>query len=86
MNDENFYAECASLLEADHEGSPFSHHHRTRWNNRVAGRGRYEGHGIIRVFGSNIHIALRSISLYGVFSSKEEALAAIKEKLTSTRY
>ncbi len=82
MTNEEFYAECAALLGVDHEGKPFTHYRRTRWNNRTPGQGRYPGCGIIRVFGSTVHIALNSPSLSGTFSSKEDALVAIRNLLT----
>ena len=78
MTNEDFYAACAALLGVPHEGVPFTHYKRTRWNNRTPGQGRYPGAGIIRVFGNTIHVSLSEPSLYGIYPSKEAALEAIK--------
>jgi len=78
MTNEEFYAECAALLGVPHEGQAFPYYRRTRWNNRKPGQGRYEGRGIVRVFGSMVHVALNDPLLHEVFPSKEAALEAIK--------
>ena len=77
MTDEQFYEECASLLGTTHEGQPFPFYKRTRWNNRTAGRGRFPGRGIIRVFGDVVHVSLNNPALHMV-GSKEEVLAALR--------
>ena len=75
MNNEEFYLRCAEILNTDHLGVPFPYYKRTRWNNRVAGQGRFEGRGIVRCFGSQVHIALTSPAVVSkIFESKEEAL------------
>lgn len=78
MDNIAFYEECARLLGTTYACAPFPYQRRTRWNNRAAGSGRFEGCGLIRVFGARVHVALRHpISLYRDFSSKEETLAAL---------
>lgn len=74
MNNEEFYVECERILGVPHEGAPFPFYKRTRWNNRVAGRGRYPGKGIIRCFGSQVHIALTQPTFTAICSSKADAL------------
>ncbi len=78
MTNEQFYAESAALLEVVHQGEPFPYRRRNRWNNRKPGQGRFEGAGIIRVFGDFIHVSLSNPKLWGIFTSKEEALDAIR--------
>ncbi len=78
MTNENFYAECAAILGVEHQGSPFPYYKRTRWNNRAAGQGRFEGSGIIRVFGDNVHIALNNPQANGIFPSKDAALEFLR--------
>jgi hypothetical protein len=80
MTDEQFYAECAALLGSPHEGEPFRFHKRTRWNNREPGQGRFPGRGIIRSFGSTVHVALLdpAISMTG---TKEEVLDRLRKEV-----
>ena len=78
MTDEEFYAECAALLGADHEGHPFPYRKRTRWNNRIPGRGRFKNAGLIRIFGNQIHVALTKPRIMGIYDSKDVALRAIR--------
>ncbi|PND25957.1 hypothetical protein CN933_17250 [Sinorhizobium sp. M4_45] len=74
-----FYDECSRILGASH-----AYRHPpsriTRWNNRVAGNGRFPGHGLIRVFGPHhIQIALRRpVKLNLLCRSEEEALKALR--------
>ena len=82
MNNETFYNECAKILNAKHEYLPFKHYKRTRWNNRSPGSGRFEGRGIIRVFGDKVQIALNNPSAYNVCNSKQEALDWLNELLS----
>ena len=77
---EGFYQACASLLGAVHDHKAFPYGKRTRWNNRTAGRGRFEGFGLIRFFGPNcIQVCLHNPPLRGSYTSQEAALAAIRE-------
>lgn len=87
MNNEEFYVECAKLLKTEYNCQPFpwTHSGRTRWNNRVPGSGRYPGFGIIRCFGNQVHMALKSpISVHRIFDSKDQALEFLRKKLADT--
>jgi hypothetical protein len=78
MTNDDFYAECAALLNCKHEGEAFPYHKRTRWNNRSAGRGRFPNHGLIRVFGDTVQVNL--VQPYLCFiGSKEEVLDRLKK-------
>lgn len=84
MTNEEFYIECAKLLDTTYDCEPFPwpSYWRTRWNNRAPGSGRYPGHGLIRCFGSTVHVNLHTpIKIEKTFPSKEEALAAISKSL-----
>ena len=81
MNNEDFYVECAKLLNTEYDRKPFpwTSSGRTRWNNRVPGSGRYPGFGIIRCFGNQVHMALtRPVKVHNIFDSKELALEFLK--------
>lgn len=85
MTNETFYNKCAELLGANHEYVPFPWAKRTRWNNRSPGSGRFEGFGIIRVFGDKVHVSLRyPVSVNKVFNSKEEVLVALSSNGSDT--
>jgi hypothetical protein len=72
---ENFYEKCAEILGSDYSGKPFLGWCRNRWNNREAGRGRYEGFGIIRKFGDQIHVSLRNpVQCNKIFENEEKVL------------
>lgn len=73
MTNEAFYRECARLLGTSYDCVPFPFRKRTRWNNRTAGSGRFPGHGIIRVFGDEVQVALTCPKLTMV-GSKDEVL------------
>ena len=76
----DFYNECAKVLGTVYDCVEFPYRYRTRWNNRKEGSGRFPGFGIIRVFGSQVHIALTfPILISKVFESQEAALSALKE-------
>ena len=82
MSDEEFYARCADLLGTVHEHLPFAHHARTRWNNRKPGSGRFPGCGIIRIFGDEVHIAIRApIVMHERVRGRREAIRLIEERL-----
>lgn len=75
MTDAEFYAEVASILGAVDTYRPSLYPKRTRWNNRSAGNGRFEGHGIIRRFGDHVQVALRCpVALQRNYESTQEAL------------
>ena len=76
MTNEEVYREFARLLGCPYDSKPFPYRYRTRWNNRSAGQGRYEGHGIIRIFGDKVHVALHTPPLQ-MIGTLDEALAAI---------
>ena len=79
MNNEDFYNRCAELLGVEYDCQPFEYPYRTRWNNRKPGSGRFEGRGIIRKFGSQIHVALtKPIQHHGIYNSEEEVLTFLK--------
>lgn len=79
MDNETFYNKCAELLGVDHDYLPFQYRYRTRWNNRTPGSGRYPGFGIIRKFGSQIHVALNHpIRHHGIYNSEEEVLTFLQ--------
>ena len=84
MENESFYAECAALLGCSYDGKPFPHYKRNRWNNRAPGQGRYEGHGIIRVFGDTVHVALTQPKI-NMISTKEEVLARLRDLAINSR-
>lgn len=80
MTNENFYAECAALLNTTYDCKPFPWYKRTRWNNRKPGSGRFPGFGLIRCFGDQVHMSLNSpVFVNRVFASKEEALQFLEE-------
>ena len=84
MTNEEFYQECAELLNTTYDCQPFpwTSSGVTRWNNRAPGSGRYPGHGLIRCYGSVIHVNLHTpVTFNKVFSSKEEALLNIRRIL-----
>jgi len=60
MTDAEFYNRCAAILGTTYDCEAFSHCYRTRWNNRKPGSGRFPDHGIIRLFGDHVQIALRA--------------------------
>lgn len=73
MTNEDFYYKCAEILGVEYDCEPFTHYKRTRWNNRKPGSGRYPGYGIIRKFGSQIHVAFTNPVLHhGIYNSEEE--------------
>jgi hypothetical protein len=81
MNDNEFYDRVSLLLNVEHDNSAFPYYRRTRWNNRTPGRGRFPGHGIVRCFGSEVHVSLHTPSLNGIYGSREIALEAIALRL-----
>ena len=65
------------MLGTVHEGQPFPHYKRTRWNNRSAGQGRFPNKGTIRVFGNDVHVALRNPNVSFV-GTKDEVLELLR--------
>jgi len=74
LTNEDFYNKCAIILETTHEYTKFPDKYRTRWNNRKPGSGRFPDRGIIRCFGSQVHIALNNPTCYKICDTKDEAL------------
>jgi len=88
MNEkELFYEACGGILGTIHNyKQPVSRI--TRWNNRSAGNGRYEGFGLIRFFGPNkIHIALNHPERVNkTCSSKDEVFTLLHEVMTAAAF
>lgn len=82
---EDFYKECAKHLNVeikinpikpvvgvDRHGRPRTTN-RNRWGPRNPGNGRFDGFGLIRVYGNKVHVSLyRPILINKLFDSKEE--------------
>lgn len=85
MTDNEFYQKCAEILSASHSGEAFPYHTRNRWNNRSAGRGRFEGRGIIRLFGDTVHVALTEPAITRVFENREAALEFLAALIDNAR-
>lgn len=80
MTNEEFYAECAALLNTKYDCEPFPWYKRTRWNNRKPGSGRFPEFGLIRCFGDIVHMTLHSPeNINKIFKSKEEALQFLRD-------
>lgn len=81
--EQGFYQRCAELLGVPNTYRPRPYKRVTRWNNRDAGNGRFEGFGLIRMFaGSNVHIALvHPIKVNKWFSKPEDAIAFLEMNL-----
>lgn len=83
MTLDEFYAECAALLGAQHEGKAFPYYKRTRWNNRKAGRGRFPGFGLIRAYGDAVQIHLHAPKpIVAQITGLEEALIFLRSELS----
>lgn len=75
-----FFEQCAELLVVAHEGEPFPYAYRTRWNNRIAGQGRFPGRGVIRRFSDKqILVSLRDPRVHQVFESEEAVIQFLTE-------
>jgi hypothetical protein len=80
--EDGFYLTIGELLGCETKYQPSPYYKKTRWNNRTAGNGCYEGRGIVRRFSSeNIHVQLRIPKLTGTYKTPESAITAIKESL-----
>jgi hypothetical protein len=80
--DAEFYQRVADIIGGKHEGEPFRWHARTRWNNRIAGQGRYPGFGTVRLFGDVVHIALRHpVAFHATIEGREEALERMRSAI-----
>jgi hypothetical protein len=94
MTVDRFYQECAELLGGSTTQEPVKPVIRTdrygnpkitnsnRWGPRTPGHGRFEGFGLIRVFGKTVHISLHNpISVNKHFKTIEEALVFLRKEL-----
>jgi len=72
--EEDFYRECARLLDAVHTYRPWIGRPPNRWNNRHPGNGRFPGFGTIRLYAPNhIHVSLHQpVSLNRTCRSVDE--------------
>lgn len=80
MTNDEFYLRCAEIVGVETVLTERSkYYRRNRWNNRKPGNGRFPGVGIIRVFGSQVHVALtKPETIQRIFMSKEESLAFLE--------
>lgn len=79
-----FYKRCAELLCVPDTYSAFPYRKRTRWNNRAPGNGRFEGFGLIRLFGNSVHMMLKHpYAVNRFFPSKETALLYLEEMMAN---
>lgn len=86
MNDQQFYERCADILGTTYDCERFAHCYRTRWNNRKPGGGRFPDHGIIRLFGDHVQIALRHpVSLQRNVEGRQAALDLLQQIVTDAR-
>lgn len=67
-----FYEKCGNIIGCPNEGVMFPYSKRTRWNNRVAGPGRYPGIGVVRKFSDRfIVVSFRNPKVHKQFSTEE---------------
>lgn len=74
MTDLDFYNACAVLLRTTHTPHIVTGTWKKRWGPRTPGNGRFPNRGLIRVFGSQIHVALYTPPFRAIFPSKSAAL------------
>jgi hypothetical protein len=84
--EQGFYQKCAELLGVPDTYSPRPYTRVTRWNNRVAGNGRFEGFGLIRMFGGrHVHVSLtHPVRVNTWFTSPEAAVEWLEKNIKST--
>ena len=83
QDEQAFYQAVAHLLGCEHVYDPWMYEHRTRWNHRRLGNGRFAHHGIVRRYSSVlIHVSLRSPALSARYSSERHALTAIAQAVS----
>lgn len=83
MTDEEFYGKCAEILGTAYECRPHPYGYRSRWNNRQPGSGRFPDHGIIRLFGDHVQIALRApVTISRNIEGREAAIAFLSETIS----
>ena len=78
--EEGFYTQVAEILGVSLNYRHYPFKRPTRWNNRTAGNGRFEGYGLIRMFGPNcIHVSLTNpIKVNRIFSNVEDVYAFLR--------
>jgi len=77
--EQEFYTKCAELLSCDHAyHEPYEY--KTRWNVRTLGNGRYEGHGVIRMYSQTcIRVMLSNPKLIRTYDNVQDVYAALEE-------
>lgn len=84
MENKEFYNECAKLLKTEYTCNswPWPGIRKTRWNNRSPGEGRFPNFGLIRCYGSVVHVNLYNpVYLNRIFNNREEALNEMRKLL-----
>lgn len=81
MNKEKFYQKCSDILNVEYDCEQFKYRKRTRWNNRKPGSGRYPGFGLIRHFGSDIHVTFKDCNKK--FKSENEVFTFLRNYIIS---
>lgn len=90
MDDRTFHARVAAILGVEDVYAYNPHTlggtYRTRWNNRTAGNGRFEGCGIVRRFGDMVQVAIRHpFAMHRNFDTTEEAIEALEKAMEEHR-
>jgi len=84
---ETFYEECAKVLGVESAYKAPYHDYKwpNRWNNRAPGNGRFEGRGLVQMYGpSCIHIVLHHPQKVNKqVRSTDEAIAFLKEIMSA---
>lgn len=82
---EEFYNECAKILNSDQEFIPNISKRHNRWGPRQPGNGRFPEFGTIRVFSEQyIHVALnKPESVVKTFDGKEKVLEFLRELMNN---
>lgn len=82
MEDNEFYDAIAEILGTTHTGVRPMFPHKKRWYNREPGRGRYPGYGIVRVFGSDVHMSFNAPVVFSaIVKGKSAAVDLLRNKL-----
>lgn len=74
---EGFYLRCAEILQVPHT---YDHQPRIarRWNRKL-GNGRFEGYGLIRVYGDGAHVCIRHpVKINQMFSTWDEVYDVLR--------
>lgn len=86
MTNDEFYRTCAEILDTTYDCESFPHDYRTRWNNRRPGNGRFPDHGIIRIFGDMVQIALRApVAIQCNVEGRQAAIELLRERIATHR-